>query len=1004
MANVEERLSENFYQWELCGRGWKLWDDPVIPEPPFRPFPGHSLPSHTPHDDGKRESFLSSLVKRLTANPEKQTAGSTEECEALPEAVRSEHTPQIEFRISLSPESHTSIVACENFLQNLCYCKAPIVFELIGTAEEITAQWAVSQDDAETMQHQLDAHFPDAVHIQQKDFLEETWFTSKAEESGVFEFGLEHEFMIPLAYNRNFDPDPYIGLIGALSRLGNGDVAVYQVIFMPTHAPWAENIHESVTDNDGKNLFVNRQELVKEAKMKTSKLLFGAILRIAIKSDGRIFDIARDMAGSMAVFSHPGANELIPLSNAAYDPEHHEIDLILRQSRRSGMLLNSDELVSLVHPPSSSVRSPKLKREAEKSKPAPENTIHRSGLTLGSNTHAGATQEVSLDAEQRVRHTYIIGASGTGKSTLMLNLIEQDMQNGQGLAVFDPHGDLIDQILGAIPEHRINDVVLVDPADETYSVGFNILTARTELEKNLLASDLVSVFQRLSTSWGDQMTSVLNNTILAFLESNRGGTLVDLQRFLIEPNFRKQFLTTVKDEQVLYYWENIFPQLTGNKSVGPIITRLGSFLDRKPIRRMVTQTDKRIDFADIMDSGKIFLARLPQGQIGNENASLLGSFLVSKFQQTVMARQAKDAASRRDFWMYIDEFHNFISPSMGQILSGARKYRLGLTLAHQELRQLQRESEVASAALSNPCTRICFRVGDDDARKIGSGFSFFDAADIQSLPNFHAICRVERADCDFNLTLPPPLAVNMDRQLEIADRAITASRNKYGTKNDENSHHDNSTPQEEAPALSSAIGEPVNEATVTINQTPDNGPLQIPSEPGKGGEQHRATQQRLKSEAIALGFGVSIEKNISGTRESIDVVVEKSDLVIACEICVSTSVDHELGNVRKCLRAGYTDICAIFLDAKRMKQFQEASGQCLAEEEQAKLHCIQPEAFQAKLKELLLREQLPITGSESDRVLGKYKVTSKYTKLDEAERLRKEEMLRQVIADALKSK
>jgi hypothetical protein len=220
--------------------------------------------------------------------------------------------------------------------------------------------------------------------------------------------------------------------------------------------------------------------------------------------------------------------------------------------------------------------------------------------------------------------------------------------------------------------------------------------------------------------------------------------------------------------------------------------------------------------------------------------------------------------------------------------------------------------------------------------------------------------------------------------------------------NDDNNSHSSSTIQE-APEPSPDDEEPVNEATATVNQAPVNKRIPIPSEPGKGGEQHRAIQQRLKTEAETLGFGVSIEKNIPDTHESIDVVIEQGDLIVACEICVSTSIDHELGNIRKCLRAGYTDICAICLDAKRMKQFKAATDQCLTEQEQAQLHCIQPDAFQAKLKELLLREQLPITGSESDRVLGKYQVTSKYAKLDEAERLRKEEILRQVIADALKS-
>ena len=156
--------------------------------------------------------------------------------------------------------------------------------------------------------------------------------------------------------------------------------------------------------------------------------------------------------------------------------------------------------------------------------------------------------------DQRVRHTYVIGASGTGKSTLLLSMIVQDIQNGEGVAVLDPHGDLIDKILGHVPEDRINDVILMDPSDERYPVGFNILSARSELEKNVLASDLVSIFRRLSTSWGDQMTSVLGNAILAFLESSEGGTLADLRRFLVEADFRNRYLTTVRDEEVVYYW------------------------------------------------------------------------------------------------------------------------------------------------------------------------------------------------------------------------------------------------------------------------------------------------------------------------------------------------------------------------------------------------------------------------------------------------------------------
>src|SRR5205814_9960193 len=215
------------------------------------------------------------------------------------------------------------------------------------------------------------------------------------------------------------------------------------------------------------------------------------------------------------------------------------------------------------------------------------------------------------------------------------NLIRQDIENGEGVAVLDPHGDLVDQILGIIPPARIGDVVLVDPADLEYSIGFNILSAHSELEKNLLSSDLVAVFRRLSTSWGDQMTSVLGNAILAFLESSQGGTLADLRRFLVEVDFRKQFLGTVRDPEVVYYWGKEFPLLSG-KPQAPLLTRLDTFLRPKLIRYMVSQKKDRLDFRSMMDSKKIVLAKLAQGAIGEENAYLLGTLIVAKLHQMAL--------------------------------------------------------------------------------------------------------------------------------------------------------------------------------------------------------------------------------------------------------------------------------------------------------------------------------------------------------------------------------
>ena len=280
-----------------------------------------------------------------------------------------------------------------------------------------------------------------------------------------------------------------------------------------------------------------------------------------------------------------------------------------------------------------------------------------------------------------------------------------------------------------------------------------------------------------------QMNSVLGNAILAFLESGRGGTLAELRRFLVEKDYREEFLTTVRDREVVYYWQKEFPLLTG-KPQGPLLTRLDIFLRPKPIRYMVAQKENKLDFARIMNEGKILLAKLSQGAIGEENAYLLGTLLVSKFHQLALSRQEMKETGRRDFYLYIDEFHNFVTPSMASILTGARKYHLGLILAHQEMRQLGRDSEVAGAVLANPYTRVCFRLGDEDARKLADGFSYFEAKDLQNLGTGEAIGRLERAEYDFNLQTRPlePLveAVAAERQARI----VRLSRQRYAVRRD----------------------------------------------------------------------------------------------------------------------------------------------------------------------------------------------------------------------------
>ncbi|RLB75941.1 MAG: hypothetical protein DRH24_18740, partial [Deltaproteobacteria bacterium] len=776
------------------------------------------------------------------------------------------------------------------------------------------------------------------------------------------DFGLSQEFMRPLQTYRNLDPDPLTGIVGALEDLQEQELGILQVLFQGTRYPWSESIIRSVTDEQGGSFFADAPEMVHLAREKVEKPLFAVVLRVAGQSSSsiRAWEIARALAGGLKLLSNPKSNELIPLKNDGYDDAVHAEDVFYRQSRRSGMLLNSEELVSLVHPPSVSVRAAKLRRELKKTKATP--AIAFGGqFVLGENIHQGQTTPVSLTPEQRLRHMHIIGATGTGKSTLLLKLIIQDIENGMGIGVLDPHGDLIDRILRYIPEERFEDVVLLDPSDSEYPVGLNILSAHSEQEKTVLASDLVGVFKWLSTSWGDQMNSILANAILAFLESSEGGTLMDLRRFLVEKDYRRSFLETVQDDDVLYYWRKVFPQLS-SRHQAPILTRLDTFLRPKPIRYMVAQKEG-LNFQDIMDGRKIFLAKLAHGLIGMENAYLLGTIITSKFHQAAMARQAKDISERENFYLYIDEFQNFVTESMTEILSGARKYGFGLILAHQELRQLfARDSELANSVISNPGTRICFRMGDFDAKKLTDGFSAFDAKDLQNLSVGEAIARIERADYDFNLktSVPPDISPELARKRR--ERLIDLSRQKYAlhreqvasslAKQRELVEEKKPVPEAVRPSFEE-IKEEVKQEVIQ-EQPPYYRRKKAEAEwstlEGIGGDKHREIQNDIKKAAQQNGYMAIIEQQTPDGSGKVDVHLERDGMKMACEVSVTSTSDQELGNIKKCLAAGYDRVILCSPEDKFLKKAKKLVSKKLTKADREKVLFFKPEQLKFYLK------------------------------------------------------
>jgi len=779
VPSTSEQLTENFYQWERRGRGWQLWPEPVEIEPVYEPFMHRYSGYPSSYDDGRRPTVLSSLIERIRNSlfGNKQIEPEPEAKEEIQPELFQDSSPLRYLTISMSLKDKVDYGCTEQFLMSLGGCVFPVSFEIIGTFEKTTVQLVCREADLYHLKPQLEAYFPDAVVYDEGEDLNSLATDSK--EKVFMDFALVQEFMRPIRTFKGFDPDPLTGIFAALENLKKDEIGIFQVLFQPARHSWAESIARSVTDWEGKSFFADSPDMQHLAKEKIQKPLFAVCLRIGSQSpeNVRAWEIASALTGGLAPVSRTESNELSHLDNDGYDDSVHAEDIRYRQSRRSGMLLNIEELVSLVHPPSHSVRAAKLRRELKKTKLVPSiATGHE--FMLGNNYHEGKETAVSLSSEQRLRHTHIIGATGTGKSTLLLKMIVQDIENGLGVGVLDPHGDLIDRILGYIPENRLEDVVLVDPSDSDYPVGLNILSAYSDIDKTVLSSDLVGVFKRLSTAWGDQMNSIFGNAILAFLESEKGGTLVDLRRFLVEKDFRQRFLSTVKDQDVVYYWHKVFPQL-GGRLYAPILTRLDTFLRPKPIRYMVAQKEG-LNFQKILDGNKIFLAKLAHGLIGMENAYLLGTIICSKFHQAVMARQAVSDTERSNFFLYIDEFQNFVTESMTEILSGARKYHFGLVLAHQELHQLlSKDSQLASSVISNPGTRICFRIGDFDAKKLEDGFSSFDAKDLQNLGVGEAIARVERAEYDFNLKTIPPADVAVELVKQRREKLISLSRQKY---------------------------------------------------------------------------------------------------------------------------------------------------------------------------------------------------------------------------------
>jgi len=405
--------------------------------------------------------------------------------------------------------------------------------------------------------------------------------------------------------------------------------------------------------------------------------------------------------------------------------------------------------------------------------------------TFAQTTFRNQFQKFGIKTDDRRRHMYLIGKTGMGKSTILENMIIEDIRAGRGVAVVDPHGDLAEKIIEYIPTNRINDVIYFNPADAEYPIAFNIVEQVDADARHLVASGLIGVFKKLwADSWGPRLEYILRNTILAILDYP-GATLLAVIRMLSDKPFRKKIIDSIQDPVDKSFWVNEFAGYAdkfASEAVSPIQNKVGQFLSTALIRNIIGQTTSSINVRNIMDEKKILIMNLSKGRIGEDNSALLGAMMITKIQLAAMSRVNIPQDQRKDFYLYIDEFQNFTTDAFVNILSEARKYHLNLIMAHQYIEQLG--EVVKPAVFGNVGTLVVFRVGAADAEELLPEFTpVFTEEDILNLPKYEFYLKLMIdgiASDPFSAQGLAPLSE--DEKTNNIDKVIKLTREQYCKK------------------------------------------------------------------------------------------------------------------------------------------------------------------------------------------------------------------------------
>ncbi len=680
------------------------------------------------------------------------------------------------------------------------------------------------------VESQIYAQYPDAEIRESVDYSQ-----SVGEDSVVVgtELALAKDFIFPLKSFRDFEVDPLAAITSALGSVRKNEQIWIQILVRPIDDFWQDRGHDYVKMvRDGKHpISLNPQEIAldvgkqilsvggniipymmagpkeivpgrPELPPKLSagqeldlKTIENKLSKIGFETKIRIVAVAADKENAQQKLSSAIASfkQFATASLNAFepDPDSPTTSSLVKSYRErlfpegegGDYVLTIEELASIFHLPNISVETPTIAWTRAKKGEPPLNLPSTDVTFIGKSYFRDHEQVFGIKKADRRKHMYLIGKTGTGKSTLIKNMIIQDMRNGEGVAVLDPHGQLIDEILEFVPENRLDDVVIFNPADADNPVALNMLEMFDPRQRTLMADTLVDVFKKyFANSWGPRLEYILKNCILTLLEVPNT-SLLSITRLLVDKGYRRFIVGLIKDPQMKDFWTTEFARLEQNdrlitEAISPIQNKVGQFLNSELIRNIVGQPKSTIKIDDIINNKKLFFVNLASGRIGANNTSLLGAMIVSQLQFAAMRRVDIPEETRKDFFLYADEFQNFATESFAVILSEARKYRLDLTITHQYIEQMP--EEVRDAIFGNVGTLICFGVGNQDAHFLEREFSpVFLENDFINLGRFEMYLKLQiddQASRPFSaISLAPPTD-----STNLNSRAIQLSRQKYG--------------------------------------------------------------------------------------------------------------------------------------------------------------------------------------------------------------------------------